>query len=70
MNQRNTILNYLKEGNYISSIHASIEFGITQLSARLVELEQAGHVINREWRTSRGKRFKVYFLPVEALNGK
>lgn len=48
MNQRERILDYIDEFGSISSLEAFRDLGITQLSARLVELERQGCRFNKK----------------------
>ena len=47
INQRERILNYMKEFGSISSLEAFSDLGITRLAARIAELEHHGIHINR-----------------------
>ena len=47
INQRERILNYMKEFGSISSLEAFSDLGITRLAARIAELEHQGIHINR-----------------------
>lgn len=49
MSQKQYLLDYLRKGNTITSYEASTKHGITQLGARIDELEAEGHVIKRRW---------------------
>lgn len=51
--QTQKILEYLEKFGSISSYEAFVELGITQLAARLRNLEDDGYVFNRE--TIKGK---------------
>lgn len=62
MSQANQILNYLKNHpRGITRIQAFDKFGITELSARIIDLEHKGHKIGREMMKKDGKRFARYF---------
>lgn len=49
LTQKKELLNYLKEGNKITSLEAIQLFGITRLSARIFEIDELiGRSCNRE----------------------
>jgi len=63
VSQADQILAYLNlDGKSITSYEAYLNFAITQLGARLKELEARGYVIDREWVDKNGKKFKRYTL--------
>lgn len=47
MTQRERIIRYIKDFGSISAIQAAVDLGITQLSARIVELERMGYVFTK-----------------------
>lgn len=47
VNQRERILDYMKEFGSISSLEAFRDLGVTRLAARIHELERQGVSINR-----------------------
>lgn len=47
MTQTEMILKYLEENESISAYEAVIELGITQLSARICELQKEGYVFTK-----------------------
>ncbi|QMT44251.1 helix-turn-helix domain-containing protein [Neisseria dentiae] len=62
LSQCNMILNLLQSGGSLTSYEAYTKLNITQLGARIKELESRGYVIGRTWETSNNKRYKRYFL--------
>lgn len=67
INQRQRIINYIRQFGSITSFEAYSELGITQLGARITELEQEGYKFKKEWNTSKNKlgepiSFKKYYL--------
>lgn len=57
------ILNFLKTGRDITTKQARSRFGITNVSARISELRQAGYAIYLNQKTSsNGRSFNVYRL--------
>lgn len=43
------LLKYLRTGKSISSLQATLMFGITSLHRRLTDLENKGHEFTKEW---------------------
>ena len=67
LNQRDKILNYLKEFGSITAYESFIDLGITQLSTRLSELEDRGYKFKKEWVSKKNRygnpvSFKKYML--------
>lgn len=63
MTQNERILNHLKTGKGITSIQAVSRWGVTRLSARIFEIREMGHRINRVWKTLKsGKNVVEYSL--------
>ena len=62
--QTNMILNYLKEGNSITTLEAMILFQITCLAERIRDLREKGYVINSLMikDDKSGKRYARYSL--------
>jgi hypothetical protein len=57
------LLRRFKDGESITSMSAYMLMGITQLGARIKELEDKGYVFNRPWiDLPSGKRVKQYSL--------
>jgi len=57
------LLRRFKDGRSVTSLSATILMGITQLGARLTELERKGHEFNKVWiDLPNGKRVKQYSL--------
>lgn len=57
MSQTEAILKYVKQHGSITSKEAYDELGITQLGARLDDLEKQGYIIDRsEWKTVTDRR--------------
>ena len=46
--QAQRLLAHLKEGGVVTRFNALAEFGIFELSARVIDLENAGYVISRD----------------------
>tara|TARA_R110000803_G_scaffold201175_1_gene265866 strand:+ start:1218 stop:1427 length:210 start_codon:yes stop_codon:yes gene_type:complete len=67
MSQIERVENHLKQGKSITRLQALTELGIFELSARLVDLEKAGYVIDRKWvkvtnRFGESARVKEYWI--------
>ena len=68
--QRDEVLNYMNQFGSISTFEAYTELGVTQLGARIKELENNGLVIGRERkarlsaRTGKKVRYVEYFIQV------
>lgn len=62
LSQSKRLLAHFESGGTISAFEAVLTFGITQLSARIIELEQQGFVIGRKDETRNGKTYKRYWL--------
>lgn len=57
MAQKDEVLEYMRTNGSITSKDAYDDLGITQLGARLDDLEKDGHVIDRsEWKTVVNRR--------------
>lgn len=56
------LLAHLKAGGSVTSYEAYAKFGITQLAARITELEARGIVIERANEENDGARYVRYFL--------
>ena len=66
-NQRQRIINYIKEFGSITSKEAYDDLGITQLATRIKELKEEGYEFKTKWENSKnryGERvdFKRYYL--------
>ena len=63
MTQKERILDYMDEFGSISALEAFRDLGVSQLSARLVELEKMGYRFNKK-QESAINRFgeRVYFV--------
>ena len=69
MNQRQMILQYIKDFGSITSYQAYIDLGITQLATRIKELKEQGYNFKTEWikkknRYGKNVAFKKYKLEV------
>jgi hypothetical protein len=67
MNQREMILQYIKDFGSITSYEAYIDLGITQLATRIKELKEQGYSFATEWikkknRYGKSVSFKKYSL--------
>ncbi|MGF6148996.1 Uncharacterised protein [Kingella potus] len=60
------LLEYLQAGGSVTSFEAYAKFGITQLAARITELEGRGVVIARAGEENNGARYVRYSMGVEA----
>jgi hypothetical protein len=60
--QCNAILAALQSGRKLSPMEALREFGCFRLGARIWDLKQAGHPIERTWGTDGEKRWAEYRL--------
>lgn len=66
-NQRQRIINYIREFGSITSKEAYDDLGITQLATRIKELKEQGYEFKTEWENNKnryGERvdFKRYYL--------
>jgi len=57
----------LLKGHSISSLDATLRFGITRLSARIKNLKDAGFIISDYWAGKGQSKFKQYFIKEENL---
>lgn len=69
MNQRERIVDYIKNFGSITSYEAYIDLGITQLATRIKELKEEGYNFTTEWiskknRYGKNVAFKKYKLEV------
>lgn len=67
MNQRQMVLQYIKDFGSITSYQAYIDLGITQLATRIKELKEEGYMFNYTWITKKNRygkpvRFKEYTI--------
>lgn len=68
--QRDEVLNYMRDYGSISTFDAYMELGVTQLGARIKELEQKGWLIGRHKkqrvsnRTGKVVRYVEYYIEV------
>lgn len=46
-NQANRILDHMKQGNTVDRLSALIYLGVFELSARIIDLQNAGYSINK-----------------------
>ena len=60
--QNEKILDYLKSGKKLTPLTALRKFGCFRLSARILDLRQAGNAIVTENVTRKGKTFAEYSL--------
>ena len=66
-NQRQRIINYIREFGSITSKEAYNDLGITQLATRIKELKELGYEFRTEWESSKNRfkepvSFKRYYL--------
>lgn len=67
INQRQRIINYIREFGSITSKEAYNDLGITQLATRIKELKEQGYEFNTKWENSNNRYgekvdFKRYYL--------
>lgn len=67
INQRQKIINYIREFGSITSLDAYKDLGITQLGARVKELKEEGYIFKTEWESSTNRfgektDYKRYYL--------
>ena len=67
INQRQRIINYIREFGSITSLDAYKDLGITQLATRIKELKDLGYKFETKWENSKnryGERvdYKRYYL--------
>lgn len=67
INQRQRIINYIREFGSITSLEAYKDLGITQLGARIKELKEQGYEFKTEWESSKNRYdekvdYKRYYL--------
>lgn len=71
-NQKTKVLEYIKTNGSISSFEAYARLGITQLGARIDELQKDGYMFEREWvrkrKNGKVKDYIKYKLVGEAKN--
>lgn len=65
--QKDRIINYIREFRSISSWEAYSELGITQLGARIDQLQKDGYTFKTEWEHKKNRygedvSFKRYYL--------
>ena len=76
INQRQRIINYIRECGSITSLEVYKDLGITQLATRIKELKEQGYEFRTEWESSKNKfdekiDYKRYYLAdmvVENIN--
>lgn len=63
MNQNTQVLNYLLEGNKVTSLEALSKWNILRLSARIYDIKQMGYEVSKEiLTTSSGKHVASYYI--------
>lgn len=72
-NQKTRIVNYIKQFGSITSKDAYNDLGITQLGARIDDLEKLGYCFKKEWETGKNRfgedtPYKRYSLIEENMN--
>lgn len=65
--QKDRIINYIREFGSITSWEAYSDLGITQLGARIDQLQKDGHVFRTEWESNTNRfgektDYKRYYL--------
>ena len=66
-NQKQRIINYIRQFGSITSRDAYMDLGITQLGARIDGLERDGYAFKKEWETGKNRfgeeiQYKRYYL--------
>lgn len=72
INQRQRIINYIKQFGSITSKDAYDDLGITQLATRIKELKEQGYRFETKWESSKNRYgekvdFKRYYLEKEQV---
>lgn len=67
INQRQKIINHIRQYGSLTSFEAYTKLGITQLATRISELEEQGYKFKKEWDSRKNqageiKYFKRYYL--------
>ena len=67
INQRQRVINYIREFGSISSWEAYKDLGITQLGARIDQLKKEGYIFKTKWESSTNRfgektEYKRYYL--------
>lgn len=67
INQRQRIVNYIREFGSITSLEAYKDLGITQLATRIKELKEEGYEFKTKWENAKNRfnekvDFKRYYL--------
>lgn len=67
INQRQRIINYIREFGSITSKDAYNDLGITQLATRIKELKELGYEFRTEWESNKNRfgektDYKRYYL--------
>lgn len=65
MTQNDGILKYLESGRTLTPMDALSLFGSFRLGARIFELRQQGHEINKVLLRKNNKNFACYFMPTD-----
>lgn len=53
--QKDRVLNYIRQFGSISSIEAYTDLGITQLGARIDDLQKEGYEFKKEWQEGKNR---------------
>ena len=66
-NQKQRIINYIRQFGSITSKDAYLDLGITQLGARIDGLERDGYIFAKEWEKGKNRfgeeiTYKRYYL--------
>lgn len=67
INQKQRILDYIKDFKSISTREAFIDLGIARLGARIFELKQEGYKFREEWESTKNRygektEYKRFYL--------
>ena len=60
--QNDMILSHMMSGQRIDGMTSLRLYGCNRLPARILELTKSGHIIDNEWASVNGKRYKRYFI--------
>lgn len=70
MTQQDRIIKYMNDFGSITAIEAVAELGITQLSARICELQNKGYEFNKELQTGKNRYGEPTHFIRYSLGGK
>ena len=63
MNQKQRVLEYMKDFGVVTPYHAFRDLGVTRLAAVIYRLKQDGHLIGQEWHEGKNRyNEKVHYM--------